>query len=684
MISEDIKEIIKNKKISIKTKVHTIMIALNTNNKIFGTYGYYDLTTGEFFETREELRDKYSSEENIIIKYGQGYESATYVEYHEDIEFISISKVIISKKNPNIEQKETRNWVLSSTVWINKNKEIFTYENDEFKEIKNIKSLPIQLTGEVLEQVSNENSLINVFGKLFPSINSEIPIHFVSANKCQLIKNLNNVIEFIFYKDCKKIPGPKQTLIDKLCSKIDNDIDYEQMIDESLVQQISSFKIEKVDDKYCVLRMFFINKNYKAIEEVSRIFFSKKDVIYTKKNYKNEFINIKGKMSEDFFREYHSTINDFDLDIINNTKLEYYKSFINDIPKNIRALMIILMDKYPVIEKLYKIGLKDYINYGYQNFYALNNNFDVYSPLEKMFKINKNHENNVLKFLGINSYQLKKILDSSIEFHSNISPQEQIFVISEIKELIGEDDISCINKTTFDVYFLSYLTYIQYKNIKAPFQKIIRTLKLMRVLYSKKTTFNLIPKVFMISITPISANDSYSTSQTYLNYYYDYLNIVRKIDDTNNFKPHFSSTNDIKLMHDNIVEIYNLKKEEYEIKAFNKHKEKWNNFIYENEVYKVIYPEKPELLAKEGIELRHCVKSYIDRVISGTTNILFIRKQTDVDKPFFTVEISNHGSIEQIHGFGNRNANTEPGLEDFIKEWQEALGLKARNFNKVR
>ena len=60
-------------------------------------------------------------------------------------------------------------------------------------------------------------------------------------------------------------------------------------------------------------------------------------------------------------------------------------------------------------------------------------------------------------------------------------------------------------------------------------------------------------------------------------------------------------------------------------------KEKWEKFIYENDTYKVIYPDKPELLAKEGIELRHCVKSYIDRVIDGVTNILFIRKQEDID-----------------------------------------------------
>ena len=83
-------------------------------------------------------------------------------------------------------------------------------------------------------------------------------------------------------------------------------------------------------------------------------------------------------------------------------------------------------------------------------------------------------------------------------------------------------------------------------------------------------------------------------------------------------------------------------------------------------------------------EILEKIKSYIDRVIDGVTNILFIRKQEDIDKPFFTVEISNKGDIEQVHGFGNRNASTEPGLEEFIKEWQDAIGLKSKNFNKIR
>jgi hypothetical protein len=120
------------------------------------------------------------------------------------------------------------------------------------------------------------------------------------------------------------------------------------------------------------------------------------------------------------------------------------------------------------------------------------------------------------------------------------------------------------------------------------------------------------------------------------------------------------------------------------MEAFEKQAKKWKKFIYEGESFSVIAPEHPGEIATEGMTLHHCVKSYIDRVVSGYTNIVFIRKNDELTKPFFTAEVSNEGSIEQIHGFANRNANTEPGLEDFVKEWAKTRKLKSGRYNKVR
>ena len=95
-------------------------------------------------------------------------------------------------------------------------------------------------------------------------------------------------------------------------------------------------------------------------------------------------------------------------------------------------------------------------------------------------------------------------------------------------------------------------------------------------------------------------------------------------------------------------------------------------------------PREPNDLAIEGMTLHHCVKSYIDRVTDGKTNIMFIRKKNELDKPFFTVEVDNTKTIQQVHGFGNCNADTVDGLADFVKAWAKDKKLKINGIDKIR
>ena len=89
-------------------------------------------------------------------------------------------------------------------------------------------------------------------------------------------------------------------------------------------------------------------------------------------------------------------------------------------------------------------------------------------------------------------------------------------------------------------------------------------------------------------------------------------------------------------------------------------------------------------LTEEGIKLHHCVGSYIQRVASGYTNIMFIRKKEDLSKPFYTVEITNDGSVQQIHGSCNCNVEKGSDLEKFVENWIKQKKLKLTNYNKIR
>lgn len=80
-------------------------------------------------------------------------------------------------------------------------------------------------------------------------------------------------------------------------------------------------------------------------------------------------------------------------------------------------------------------------------------------------------------------------------------------------------------------------------------------------------------------------------------------------------------------------------------------------------------PESSEDIIFEGSVLHHCVGGYVERHAEGKTNILFIRKKTAPDTPFFTVEVSNELRIIQCHGYRNEAENPKP---EEIKSFEEA------------
>jgi hypothetical protein len=249
------------------------------------------------------------------------------------------------------------------------------------------------------------------------------------------------------------------------------------------------------------------------------------------------------------------------------------------------------------------------------------------------------------------------------------------------------NDISSIYNETFDSIF--NITTEIYNILKTSNDYSLRNnikiicdlLKSVNILYSIKVEINVAPILLSYKKEEVVGWPFY-TSTLYL--YRDYLEMVEKIHGTSDFKPYFKTYEELRTMHDMAVEVYNIMSVEYKKEAFKEVSSRWDKFYYEDDEYAVIAPKEPADLAKEGLELHHCVKGYIDRVIDKKTNIVFIRKKQEMDKPFFTVEITNDNTIQQIHGFANRNLSTEPELIDFVNKWIEERDLKASNFDKVR
>lgn len=86
----------------------------------------------------------------------------------------------------------------------------------------------------------------------------------------------------------------------------------------------------------------------------------------------------------------------------------------------------------------------------------------------------------------------------------------------------------------------------------------------------------------------------------------------------------------------------------------------------------------PEELQNEGEQQHHCVAMYAERVARGNCFIYMVRKESEPDKSFVTMELSPKGDIRQLRGFANCNPDEEVTAaankfaEEFKKEKKTA------------
>lgn len=128
--------------------------------------------------------------------------------------------------------------------------------------------------------------------------------------------------------------------------------------------------------------------------------------------------------------------------------------------------------------------------------------------------------------------------------------------------------------------------------------------------------------------------------------------------------------------HDALVELKDYEKvrlEEERQKKFEKLNEKRiKRYEYEDDTYCIRVPRNLIDLVREGNSLGHCVGGYTTRVADGSTDILFLRKKSEPDMPFYTIEICN-GRLIQIHGRYNKWLGNDPEAIPFVYEWLQQL-----------
>lgn len=137
--------------------------------------------------------------------------------------------------------------------------------------------------------------------------------------------------------------------------------------------------------------------------------------------------------------------------------------------------------------------------------------------------------------------------------------------------------------------------------------------------------------------------------------------------------------------HERCSKIIKIRQSEEDKAAFIERMEERLSFEYETDTLLLRQPESMDEIVAEGKALHHCVGGYALRHAYGKTNIFFIRKKSDPDTPYYTIEVSNSFTIIQCRGFRNDTTRPKPNeVKAFEQEYQQYLEELKHEHERVR
>ena len=162
----------------------------------------------------------------------------------------------------------------------------------------------------------------------------------------------------------------------------------------------------------------------------------------------------------------------------------------------------------------------------------------------------------------------------------------------------------------------------------------------------------------------ISQND---TAQAYRDYLQECEQLHLDLHDKEILFP-----KDLTAAHNRTMEQVKFEKNKADQEKFQKAVEKLEKFAWgEGEFF--IRPAREQMeLTAEGKALHHCVGGYIKRMAEGETAIFFLRKVSEPDKPFYTLELQKKRVI-QCRTEHNASYDRKPDVKKFVDMWMEKV-----------
>lgn len=483
------------------------------------------------------------------------------------------------------------------------------------------------------------------------------------------ISNFWNLAEFI-----KK---EKERPISDLTAKL---LTYELPV-RNYIGNTIEFNI--LDDKYAVFRLFKAEEIYNynthvyestgTSKEAARIFIDNKGKVSIMESTLNGY-RVVGKNLSSIVYFYDNNLRRINFEKLLEWKpIKWNMEMFDNIERNSFAFLknLISVLRHPIIEKLYKSGYKElakqYMQCG----------DEVISRLKETFMLDKINERkgSVYKILGVNKELLSRV--ESVDRYSSRT-------IKDMKQIFGRTDITDLSAETIELYWTGL------KNMGWHYWGTIIGINQWSMRHNPRNLTDeerhLIEKLFRLEMKESGAVGTYLDAKEI---YFRLFNRP-EIDFTD-----FKTLEDITVLHDNLLaleradreernRLYALREEERKAeykKKFDKLQEdRIEKFESHGEKYSIIVPKSLAEITSEGMSLSHCVGSYLESHAQGNTNIVFLRKNDEIDTPFYTIEVNPQNYVVQIHGKHNRWLGNDPDAISFVWKWIKDRGFKCEKY----
>lgn len=297
----------------------------------------------------------------------------------------------------------------------------------------------------------------------------------------------------------------------------------------------------------------------------------------------------------------------------------------------------------------------------------------IYNRIEGLISYCKKYE--LLIKAGVDPYNLNGQLDLE-----QTTPQQQLkltpFMFKYLKEN-GEDKHRALQQieSSFENQAHNYM------NTFATLNNGMSSAYIRRIAGLVNEANLSIKKLYRFLYVDAPAQQGlYSPTRT-LELLYDSFDLAKKLE-----LPFDKNPKALQRYHDILTKEYNLVKDDRKNEDFAKvvANYKYLELIEEidedsnkkQEKFGMILPIDAQDLIREGKLMRHCVASYVDRVIRETTIILFLRKAEDLDTPFVTIEVNpDDMRICQVKTKANGRLNNKKAT-DFINKWCDKHNIK--------